>query len=565
MPIRNDLKRFVPTMLVTAVLAACGGGNNSGPVAGPGPSDGGGTTPPTPVPTVACAWDGNVTLSYEEKRLTTPLPNTGANVVGADTTPVAERFVKGAGFEGIPLAFADKLCGAKGATEITNYDDALAMVKKEGGALWRTAVDRVQGRRAGGTLPISDDRPLYWTRLYMTKSLREWSPSFAMTDAQKEELQWQFERSSRGQYDMPFPTGNAPSGGKYRRLVMSGFDTFTLGVPGTPNTGLRNGNPSGATALELDGREFTLADGTVLHVETYLLPVSYDPFNKGMQEDTIGPFFKPGPQRIDASISMSQGSANIFNLEMFNGRFHGSSAGNDGIVYCPAGITRLPAYVLPVGSPSVAGAQPITLANSGCNVYPPARWLGYESAGQWMKDYPPQFSDASLPMAAMVTGKTQTGVIRPPGATSTGTEGFDVTLHSNYTYFPDCGDPATVARQSNGIVNRMPDFVPGDPEGKNVVAPSQGWCSRQGGGGDYLSNESAYRNTVLRDTFGLSIPAGHIHVPVMTNFYGGTVASGGGTRDDNAITDGRFEAYRTAIVAQGKNLILTVGNSLAYK
>jgi hypothetical protein len=51
----------------------------------------------------------------------------------------------------------------------------------------------------------------------------------------------------------------------------------------------------------------------------------------------------------------------------------------------------------------------------------------------------------------------------------------------------------------------------------------------------------------------------------MTNFFGGTEATGGGTRDDNAITDARFEAYRTAIVAQGKNLLLVIGNTLIYK
>lgn len=91
------------------------------------------------------------------------------------------------------------------------------------------------------------------------------------------------------------------------------------------------------------------------------------------------------------------------------------------------------------------------------------------------------------------------------------------------------------------------------------MAPSPGWCARQGGGGDDLSNESAYRNTVLRDTFGLSIPAGHIPVPAMTNLYGGTATSGGGTRDDNRHHRRRFEACRTAAVGQGKSLILIVG------
>ena len=446
---------------------------------------------------------------------------------------------------------------------MTTYDQAITTVKAQGSALWRAAVDRVQGRRVGGTLPASDDRMLYWARVYMTKTLRQWKPSFALTDAQKTELQLQFERSSRGQYDINLPAGNTASNAKYRRLIMSGFDTFTLGTPGTPNTGMRNGNPSGATALELDGREYTLADGTVLHVETYILPVSYDPFNLGMQEDTLGPWYKPGPQRVDASVTMSQGSANIYNLEQWNGRFHGPSAGNDGMIYCPAGALRLPNYVYPLGTITAPGTAPVTVPGSGCDINPPKRWLGYDGLITWMKDYPPQFNTTTLPIAAMVTANTQAGVARPPGATSAGTEGFDVTWHTNYTYFPDCAAVATVTKNTTGIVNRMPDFITGSAN--NVVAPDPGSCSRQGGGGDYLSNESAYRNVTLRDVFGLDIPAGHIHVPVMTNFFGGTAATGGGTRDDNAITDARFEAYRTAIVAQGVKLIQVIGNSLVYK
>ncbi|MFO6378175.1 hypothetical protein ACLBYN_37055, partial [Pseudomonas aeruginosa] len=161
------------------------------------------------------------------------------------------------------------------------------------------------------------------------------------------------------------------------------------------NTGLRNGNPSGATALALDGREFRLADGSLLRIEAYLLPVSYDPFNRGMQEDTLGPWFRPGPRRVDASITISQGGANQFWLEAWNGRFHGSSAGNDGIVYCPAD-SALPNYVLPLGSVTNPGTAPISLRGSGCNINPPRRWLGYDSASRWRQNLPAQFSKASL-------------------------------------------------------------------------------------------------------------------------------------------------------------------------
>ena len=535
-----------------AVLVACGGSGGDSPAPG--------TPAPPPQQTIACAVDTDVPLAYEEKRLGTPLPFTGANVVGTDETPFAERILKATGFDGFGPAFAERLC-ADGKTTITSYEQAIEVVKTEGGALWKAAVDRVQGRRAspeGSTVPAGDDRMLYWARVEMTKALRQWQPDFDMTDEQREELQWQFERASRGQYDIDLPEGNAANGKKYRRMIVSGFDVFTLGVPGVANTGLRNGNPSGATALAVDGKEVTLSDGTVLRIESYVLPVSYDPFNKGMQEDTIGPFFLPGPKQVDASITISQGGANQFWLEQWNGRFHGSSAGNDGKIYCPSSFPRLPATVLPVGTQSSTASvlpDPITMENSGCNVYPPQRWLAYDSSA-WMKDFPAQFTVATLPIPTMITANSQRGVVRPAGVTSQGTEGFDVTWHTNYTYFPDCSQTATTAVASNNAMNSLPDV-------STVAPPPASGCSRQGGGGDYLSNESAYRNTLLRDTFGLDIPAGHIHVPVMNNFN--TPATTGQPRDDNAITDARFEAYRTAIVQQTTNLLLSVGNSLTFK
>jgi hypothetical protein len=542
----RQLRPALPLSVIaaSALLASCGGGGD------------GGLVTPTPVQnTVACAMNASVALAFEEQRLGTPLPFSGANVVGTDQTPIATRLVTDAGFDTFAPQLATRLC-ADGKTSIASYDDALTFVKEQGATLWKAGVDRVQGRRpspAGSKLPNSDDRPLYWARVQMTKVLRQWAPSWNLTPEQAGELQWQFERASRGQYDINLPADGG--GKKYRRMLLSGFDTFTLGTPGTPNTGLRNGNPSGATALEMDGREFTLSDGTILHVEAYLLPVSYDPFNRGMQEDTLGPYFKPGPQRVDTSVTMSQGSANVYNVEQWNGRFHGPSSGNDGIIYCPSGATRLPSTVVPIGTVTAPGTSPISMPASGCDIYPQQRWLGYNASSTWMKDFPAQFTTSSLPVPALVTGQTQKGVVRPAGATSQGTEGFDVTWHTNYTYFPDCNNPATTSVPSNGVMNSMPDLA-------TVPAPPATSCSRQGGGGDYLSNESAYRNTLLRDVFNLDIPAGHIHVPVMTNFF---TAATGGTRDDNAMTDARFESYRTAIVAQSRALLLVIGNSLTFK
>lgn len=529
---------IVLTAISAAVLTACGGG--------------GGSDDTAVAEKLACTWDTSVKLSFEERRLETPLPFSGEFVVGADQTPFAKRILQATGFDGFAPDFAKSLCDDTGKTTLANYDELLESVKKSGTVLWRAAVDRVQGKRemkTSETMPRSEDRMLYWARTEMTKVLRQFSPEWGLTAQQMETLQWEFEKASRGQTDIDFPEGD-----KVRRMLVSGFDVFTLGTPGTPNTGLRNGNPSGATALEMDGREITLSDGTKMHVEAYILPVSYDPFTKGMQEDTIGPWMKPGPKRVDASITMSQGGKNIFWLEEYNGRFHGSSAGNDGKVYCPVG-TRLPQVMLPLGTLTTDGADPITEVGSGCNTVVQSRWYGSETGAQWKKNDPPQFTKATLPHEKMLLANTQRGVTRPLGVTSEGTEGFDVTWHTNYNYFPDCASTVTATQAWHGTVNKMPDP-------STVKDPDPAWCSRSGGGGDYLSNESAYRNTLMRDMQGLTIPAGHIHIPVMNYYFDGKAENGGGVRDDNAISDVKYEGYRTAIVGQGRNLLTVIGESL---
>ncbi|WP_308294391.1 pyroglutamyl peptidase [Streptomyces sp. XM4193] len=73
--------------------------------------------------------------------------------------------------------------------------------------------------------------------------------------------------------------------------------------------------------------------------------------------------------------------------------------------------------------------------------------------------------------------------------------------------------------------------------------PTPGSEARAGGGGDYLSNEIAYRNTLLRDATEGDLPAGHVHTPILHL----------GTGD--AVTDPQFEADRTAIVDQVRAIV----------
>jgi pyrrolidone-carboxylate peptidase len=75
--------------------------------------------------------------------------------------------------------------------------------------------------------------------------------------------------------------------------------------------------------------------------------------------------------------------------------------------------------------------------------------------------------------------------------------------------------------------------------------PTPGSTAVEGSGGGYLSNEVAYRDTLLRDEFAPALPAGHLHTPVLTM-----------APDDTAdLTDPTFEKNRADIAAQVEQLL----------
>ncbi|MEU8823473.1 pyroglutamyl peptidase [Streptomyces sp. NPDC048636] len=81
--------------------------------------------------------------------------------------------------------------------------------------------------------------------------------------------------------------------------------------------------------------------------------------------------------------------------------------------------------------------------------------------------------------------------------------------------------------------------------------PTPGSTAREGGGGDYLSNEIAYRATLLRDAVGLKAPGGHLHTPVLRFGPGNTDPTTGD------VTDPEFVRERVAITDQVRS-VLTV-------
>lgn len=463
--------------------------------------------------------DLSVALTVEESRLTATLPQE-SNPALLQAKPFARQMIEGAGFEDYTPTLIDKLCKAK------NLKAATKLVTTTGGDLWDAAVNRAQHKgKIKGSLPYSDDRPLYWTRLSLTAAVREWKPSFKLSKKDRTELITTLDRASRGMFDIDFPTGK-----KVKRVIQSGFDPYTLdgGATGTAVGGvgnnIRHGNPSGATALSLDGTVYRTADGKKAYIETYTLPVNFPEFKAGYLEDTVGPFMKPGPKQIDASITVSQAGGSVFNLEQWNARYHGTSLGNDNFRPCP----------------TIDGVPQIAIYNNECNSTVVDRWGGPK---KFSLTNPPQWTTTTLPIAEMILANTGADVPRPPGDTwPDESVAFGVVWHTNYTEFPDCASTTRVTRNSPSPTEYPPATQP--------IPPDPGSCSQSGGGGNYLSNESAYRNTLLRDRLGLGIPAGHIHTPGMQNF-------------DTTFSpsDDRFNAWRLAIVAQSQNLIHVVADN----
>ncbi|MGW0334779.1 pyroglutamyl peptidase [Streptomyces sp. NPDC003011] len=386
-------------------------------------------------PTTTAAAGTALSPTVEERRLDRAVP---------------QEILRRSGFDAPAAEFARTL-GSAGS-----YPEARRAVVREGSALWRRAVERAQGRGpAGGDLSRDDDRPLYWARLAMTRDLRTWEPEFGLSEARRASLIDALERTSRGQTTVRYAGGV-----KLKRILVTGFDPFTL------DRDVRISNPSGATALALDGTVIETADGPA-RIETVVFPVRWQDFTDRTVERTLRPYLK----KVDLFTTVSQGRVGRFDVERTNGAWRGGFGDNVNV--------------------GVTGTVPVT-----------------DPASQ------PQWTTTTLPYAKIVAA---------------GTGRFPVYDNTQVTEIP-AGGTAPVVR----------------PDG-----PTPGSTARQGGGGDYLSNEIAYRATLLRDRLGLhdSLPGGHVHTPVLEFGAGNTDPATG------AVTDPGFVRNRLDIIAQVRAIL----------
>jgi pyrrolidone-carboxylate peptidase len=394
-------------------------------------------------PSAPNCFDPAAPLTVEELRLDRPVP---------------QEILRLTGYDRFATLFGIALCATP------SLRVAQTVVSAQGKVLWTASVDRAQGRAPAVGLDPTDDRPLYWARLSLTRALRQWTPVFPLPANERDALVASLERSSRGQDSVHFPAGHG-----IHRILMSGFDPFVLDVD------IRRSNPSGATALTLDGTVVQTPSGPA-RIETAMFPVNWDPFATGIVERTFLPFLVPGRRQVDMFTTVSQGRPERFDIERYNGRWRGGTLDN-------LNVSRMEVIPIPAGIPTVLPA--------------------------------PEFVPTTLPFATIV---------------GTPTGRFPVFDNTTVVEIPAGG--TTPVTQPNG--------------------PTPGSVARQGGGGNYLSNEIAYRTTLLRDAVHANLPGGHVHTPVLQFGAGNTTE----------ITDPTFIQNRTDIINQVRAIVIVAAGTL---
>ncbi|MDP4529105.1 hypothetical protein Q3O59_08690 [Alkalimonas delamerensis] len=187
--------------------------------------------------------------------------------------------------------------------------DLAPRLRQHGEQLWYQATYQAR------TNPNYDDRALYWARLMMTQSVRQWCAS--QSCSQLAILLEALELSSRGQLSIRFAKDSDV------RILLTGFDPFLL------DRNLNQSNPSGVTALMLDGWVFQ-QDGRQIEVQTAMIPVRFADFDQGMIEQLLRPLLQE--QSVDLLLTVSMGREH-FDLEHFPGRRRSAEAPDNLNVY----------------------------------------------------------------------------------------------------------------------------------------------------------------------------------------------------------------------------------------
>ena len=249
-----------------------------------------------------------VKLAAAVKKSST-LPLTKEESLAANAFP--RQTLKQSGYDVFVAGFV------KALQATASRSDLKKTVFVSGRRLWKDA--KAKARAKTGAVSNTDDRPLYWARLQMIATLRQFSPrKYNITPVEKRLLVKAFEAGSRGRTEIVFAARTKGN----KRVLVSGFDPFGF-QHGVAN--LRQANPSGAVALALDGT--SVSSGKVNgNIEGIVFPVRFRDFDQGIVERTFRPYMS-GKRAVDMIMTISMGGGDLakqgskaFELEQYAGR-----------------------------------------------------------------------------------------------------------------------------------------------------------------------------------------------------------------------------------------------------
>lgn len=172
------------------------------------------------------------------------------------------------------------------ANDLKHPANPLRLVTDAATSLWKKACADVQSKSF-------DDRPLYWGRLLLHKTL---------VDHGLDDFSPTIERLSRN-LD-PHPLRSRP------QAIITGFDPFGL------DTNLAQCNPSGAYVIALNSQKF----GN-LQVKSMIFPVRYADFDAFCVESSLKPVLKSDSTALVLTVSMGREG---FDLERFPAKCRGA-------------------------------------------------------------------------------------------------------------------------------------------------------------------------------------------------------------------------------------------------
>jgi|GEM_PF-924358 len=348
-----------------------------------------------------------------------------------------------------------------------NKDAIITLLRSKGAALMLHAKKKIRDKNTTGDFLTHANRDgiLYLSRLICQVVIKNHPLLLSKFPSDINELSKVFEQASRGldpladsypdftkYFDDTFTVQTVPATAK--KILISGYDPFGAGGDGDGY----NSNPSGNIALSLDGTVIKDSSSNIIAViRAVTFPVRYKEFNDGWIEAFFTPFINPdaaGYTRVQMVITFSYGGAKYFNLDRFAARYRNpDNTDNNG---------------------EFAGVDPYLFSSDADDL---------------------EFIESTLPFNDMyITNKV---VLHQKAVFSyfkNGTALIATTGFNNFDSTPLVPFPS--------ILNYPPPA--NDPANKIV--------SKEGSGGDYLSNEIFYRVSRLRHTHNPLLKSGHIHV-----------------------------------------------------